>query len=180
MKVSVLGIVIILSIILVIIFGAYYIIYKKKINKSLQLNESTAHISMTPAESVGKILVIIGAVLVAISIISQLSGIASDVQQTYCQLRTEIQNLRCEVSDLQDQIEKQNSPLNSFEYSFGKVSSNDNTVETTFRCVPKSISEDTVITITLGEQVITLEAAGNGVFTATKQLPLFAEIGTEA
>ena len=123
---------------------------------------------------------IIGAVLVAISIISQLSGIASDVQQTYCQLRTEIQNLRCEVSDLQDQIEKQNSPLNSFEYSFGKVNSNDNTVETTFRCVPKSISEDTVITITLGEQVITLEAAGNGVFTATKQLPLFAEIGTEA
>ncbi|MCI5577955.1 MAG: hypothetical protein MR364_00440 [Oscillospiraceae bacterium] len=180
MKVSVLGIVIILSIILVIIFGVYYIIYKKKINKSLQLNESTAHISMTPAESVGKILVIIGAVLVAISIISQLSGIASDVQQTYCQLRTEIQNLRCEVSDLQDQIEKQNSPLNSFEYSFGKVNSNDNTVETTFRCVPKSIPEDTVITITLGEQVITLEAAGNGVFTATKQLPLFAEIGTEA
>lgn len=41
MKVSVLGIVIILSIILVIIFGVYYIIYKKKINKSLQLNEST-------------------------------------------------------------------------------------------------------------------------------------------
>ena len=46
--------------------------------------------------------------------------------------------------------------------------------------MPKSIFEDTVVTITLGEEVITLEAAGGGVFTATKQLPLFADMGLEA
>lgn len=179
MKISVLGIVIILSIILAIIFGVYFIIYKKKINKSLRLNESTAHISMLPAGSVGKLLVIIGAVLVAISILLQLSTIASDVRQTYFQLQTEIQNLSRQVNNLVEQLEQQNSPLTSFEYSFGKVNANDNTVETTLKCVPKSFSEDTVVTVFLGREAITLDKTDGSVFTATKQLPMFANMGAE-
>ena len=179
MKISVLGIVIILSIILAIIFGVYFIIYKRKINKSLQLNESTAHISMLPAESVGKLLVIIGAVLVAISILLQLSTIASDVRQTSFQLQTEIQNLSRQVNDLEEQLKQQNSPLTSFEYSFGMVNANDNTVETTLRCVPKSFSEDTAVTIFLGKEAITLDKTDGSVFTATKQLPMFANMGAE-
>ena len=70
---SILGSVIIfyiicLIVVAVIIFAVYSSIYKKKINKKLEQNESTAHVSMMPTESIGKIILIVGGVLFAISV----------------------------------------------------------------------------------------------------------------
>lgn len=172
-------ILIILTILLFIIFIVYFRMYKNKINKSLEQNESTAHISMVPAESIGRVLVIIGAVIFAISTMAQLSDIASDVQQTKYVLESEISNLTWQIDELEAKLEQQTSILNSFEYSLGKINVENNTVETTFRCVPKSTSEDTVVTVTLGDEVITLEANEGGVYTATKELPLFEDLGYE-
>ena len=165
-----------LLILLFIVFLVYFNIYKKRINKSIEHNESTAHISMISTESVGKIVVIIGAVYFAISTMNQLSDIASDIQQTKNELKSEIFDLNGKIYELQEQLGQQNSIFSSFEYSLGEINSENNTVETTLRCVPKVISEDTTVTVNLGNETVTLEAREGGVFTATKPLPLFADI----
>ena len=69
-------ILIVLLIVLSIAFLVYFNIYKKRINRSLEQNESTAHISMISTETVGRAVVIIGVVYFAISTMNQLSDIA--------------------------------------------------------------------------------------------------------
>ena len=172
-------ILIVLLILLSIVFLVYFNIYKKRINKSLERNESTAHISMISTESVGKIVVIIGVVYFAISTMNQLSNIAFDVAQTKNELKSEISNLNCQINELREQLEQQNSILSSFEYTLGEINSENNTVETTLKCVPKVIAEDTTVTVTLGNEAITLEERTGGIFTATKQLPLFEDMNGE-
>ena len=177
---NVLGIFIPILVLFVTIFLVYFIIYKKRINKRLEQDESTAHVSMISSGSVAKFLVIVVAVLFAISISKQISEVASDVQQTYLELENKIQSLSWQINELENELEQQDYPLTSFEYSFGEVNNKDNTVETVFRCVPKTFSEDTVVKIVIGEQTIILEASEDGIFTATKQFPLFAGISSEA
>lgn len=172
-------ILIVLLILLCIVFLVYFNIYKKRINKSLEHNESTAHISMISTESVGKIVVIIGAVYFAISTMNQLSDIAYDVDQTRNELKTEINRLNWQLEELEEQLEQQNSILSSFEYTLGEINSANNTVETTLKCVPKVVSEDTTVTVLLGGENITLEEKAGGVYTATKQLPLFDDMSGE-
>lgn len=169
-------ILIVLLILLCLVFLVYFNIYKKRINKSLERNESTAHISMISTESVGKIVVIIGVVYFAISAMNQLSNLASDMQQVKNELKSEISYLQNQINELQEQLEQQDSILSSFEYTLGDINSKNNTVETTLKCVPKAISEGTTVTVIVGNETITLEAREGGVYTATKQLPLFADM----
>lgn len=178
-QLTTLSLLIIILLLLLIIFIVYFIIYKKRINKSLEQNESMAHVPMASAESIGNILVKIGIVIYAISIIMNISSVASDVQQTRDELKAEIAKLNGEIRELESQFEQQNAILNSFEYSLGEINSVDNTVETTIRCVPKTVSEDTVVKVIFGDETITLEAEEGGIFTATKPLPLFVDIGYE-
>lgn len=172
-------ILIVLLIILLIAFLVYFNIYTKRINRSLEQNESAAHVSMISTGSVGKVVVIIGAVYFAISTMDQLSTIDSDVQQMKNELNAKISDLYWQISDLQEQLEQQNSILNSIEYSLGEVDSENHTVEVTIKCVPKMVSEDTTVVLVVGNESITLEANAGGIFSATKHLPLFVDMSGE-
>ncbi|MBR6646383.1 MAG: hypothetical protein IKL09_02570 [Clostridia bacterium] len=72
-------IIICLIFVALIIYKVYSNIYRKKINKKLEANESMAHVSMLPSESIGKVLVIIGLSIFTFSTISMLSDISSEL-----------------------------------------------------------------------------------------------------
>ena len=175
---SILGSVIIfyiicLIVIAVLIFAVYSSIYKKKINKKLKQNESTAHVSMMPTESIGKIILIVGGVIFVISVMSMLSTISANVQNTQNNLNNTIASLQCEIRELKDMVEEQNSEFITFECELGEIDNVNHTVNTMFRCIPKTSGEDTKIRITVGRDTITLEKKADGIFTGEKPLPMF-------
>lgn len=165
--------IIFLIVVAVIIFAVYSSIYKKKINKKLEQNESTAHVSMLPTESIGKIILIVGGVIFAISVMSMLSTISANVQNTQNNLNNTITSLQCEIRELKDMVEEQNSEFIMFECEIGEIDNANHTVNTMFRCIPKKSGEDTKIRITVGKDTITLEKNADGIFTGEKPLPMF-------
>ena len=165
--------IILLIVVAVIIFAVYSSIYKKKINKKLEQNESTAHVSMLPTESIGKIILIVGGVIFAISVMSMLSTISANVQNTQNNLNNTISSLQCEIRELKDMVEEQNSEFIMFECEIGEIDNANHTVNTMFRCIPKKSGEDTKIRITVGKDTITLEKNADGIFTGEKPLPMF-------
>ncbi len=166
-------IIVCLIVIALIVFVVYSSIYKKKINKKLEQNESTAHVSMMSTESIGKIILIVGGIIFAISVMSMLSTISANVQNTQNNLNNTITSLQCEISELKDMVEEQNSEFIMFECELGEIDNVNHTVNTMFRCIPKTSGEDTKIRITIGSNTITLEKNADGIFTGEKPLPMF-------
>lgn len=166
-------IIICLIFVALIIYKVYSNIYKKKINKKLEANESMAHVSMLPSESIGKVLVIIGLSIFTFSTISMLSDISSELHNNQNNINNTIINLQYEITDLKNQLKEQNSVFSEFDYEYGKVDTTNHTVDITFRCIPKTTGADTSVSITMGNENINLKKTADGRYTGTKAFPLF-------
>ncbi|MBO7253906.1 MAG: hypothetical protein J6V36_01230 [Clostridia bacterium] len=165
-----------LIIIALIIYAVYSSIYKKKINKRLESYESTAHVSMASTESFGKGILTIGAIVVSIVTIymhSNTSTKIDDMKKKLNQVYRSIDSLRYEISELQDQLNEQESAFLTFECELGEVDNVNHTVEVLFKCVPKMSGNDTLISVTIEKNTITLEKNNNGTYTGKMDLPLF-------
>ncbi len=165
-----------LIIIALIIFAVYSLIYKSKINKKLQNNESTAHVSMVSTASLGKGILTIGFIIVSISVISMLSELSSDIYNVQNNLNNKINSLMYEISALKNQLQEQASEFTMFESQLGKVDNVNHTVEAIFRCIPKTSGNDTSISVTIGKNSVILEKASDGIYSGKTDLPLFEAI----
>ncbi len=169
-----------LIIVALIIFAVYSLIYKSKINKKLQNNESTAHVSMASNASFGKTILTIGAIVVSVSVISMLSELSSDIYNVQNNLNNNLNNkinsLMYEISALKNQLQEQASEFTMFESQLGKVDNVNHTVEAIFRCIPKTSGSDTSISVTIGKNTVTLEKANDGIYSGKMDLPLFEYI----
>lgn len=166
-------IVICLILVALIIYKVYSNIYKKTINKKLEENESMAHVSMLPSESIGKVLVIIGLSIFAFSILSMLSDISSELHNNQNNINHTINNLQYEITDLKNQLKEQNSVFSEFDYEYGKVDTTNHTVDITFRCIPKTTGADTSVSFIIRNESINLEKSADGRYTGTMKLSVF-------
>lgn len=169
-----------LLITLVIVLLVYFVFYKRRINRILESKESTAHIPMASVESVGRVLGLIGAVLICISVFSNLSNIQNDLQMTNTQLTQQVSLLSQQISDLEYQLEQQESLITSFAYEVGTFDASSMTCDVTFTCAPKIYADDTVITLSVAGTEITLKKNGSGVFRATESFSIFEQFPENA
>lgn len=168
-------IIISLIVIALIIYAVYSSIYKKKINKKLEQNESTAHVSMVPVQTIGIIMLVMGVVVFAVLTISMLSNLTNEISYTNIsqqKLKAELSSMSGQLTQLSEQIEQQNSLFVNFEYHVGDVHSGDNTVELTFSCIPKTAGDDTIVTIIAGDSEFQLKRNKNGEFTGITRVNL--------
>lgn len=164
---------------LVIFFAVYFLVYKKRINKQLQ-NQSTAHISMFSLESVGTVILIIGAIVVSIFLffkLSELSDGLNNVKSNIKSTRHEINTLKEEIASLKDLLEEQSSALTLFEYEFGAIDNVNHTVEMHINCIPKTSGNDTTVFVSIGTYSAPLEKTSNGMYSGKIILPLFENLG---
>lgn len=168
-----------LGYIMIGIIGLFFIgylvysnVYQKKINKRLKRNESMTHISMVSAENVGKTLMLVGTIIIFILIMAKLSIIDSNIKTTNNNLISRINRLERQVEILLSEAEEGNSILNEFDLHFKGINTEDNTVETKITCIPKTVTENTSISVRIGEDTIAL-TRDDDVYTAVKNLPLF-------
>lgn len=165
-----------LIVIALIIYAVYSSIYKKKINKKLEQNESTAHVSMVPVQTIGIIMLVMGVVVFAVFTTSMLSNLTNEISYTNVsqqKLKAELSSMSDQLTQLREQIEQQNSLFVKYECHMGDVHSDDNTVELTFSCIPKTVGDDTIITIINGDSEYHLKRNKNGEFTGTTRVHLF-------
>lgn len=159
-----------------VVYAVYSKMYKKKINEKLERNESTAHVSMLPVQTIGIILFIAGVIIFSVTMITMLTNLTSisdDTNGLQQKMRAEISYLTEEIEMLNEKIDEQNSPFVYLAYSYGEVDSEKNTVDVTIDCVPKTAGEDTDITVTIGSTSVELTRSINGEFSGTKAFPLF-------
>lgn len=166
-------IIVCLIIIALIVYAVYSSVYKKRINKKLEKHESTAHVSMASTDSIGRIILIVGAVIFAISTLSMISTISAGVQNTQNNLNNTINSLRYEITDLKEQIKEQNSAFVNFIYEYGEVDTENHTVEVAFDCIPRTAGEDTSVVITMGNTSIELKKSFDGRYKGTGRFLIF-------
>lgn len=185
MKIAIFPIIMLLIIVIgIVIFLVYNSAYKKNINRALEANESTAHNPMTPSESIGKVVLIVGAIIFAISTISQLSSISNDLISFNNNLHVQIGDLYDRIDELEEkvvqmQIEAQ-SLVSSLEYKvLGNIDTQKHTADVYISCMAKEYTENTQISVKIGSSIIELENEG-GIFTGTGAVSLFENLPEEA
>lgn len=179
---SVLGLVALLVTIMIVVIGIvvfliYYSVYKRNINKALEGKTSAAHNPMIPVEIIGKAIMVICVIIFAINIMSQLSSISADISFTNSNLEIYIIGLHNRINELEEALEEMQTeaenPLSSLECEvLDKVDTQKHTVDVYISCAPKEYTENTEISIQIGNNVIGLKNT-NGLFTGTGAISIF-------
>ncbi len=158
----------------------YFFLYRIRVNRSLRENQSEAHVPMASIDSVGRVLTIVGAVLLCIALFTRLTNLHNDIDYLHASMDSEISALQNQIAELEDKIEEQNSLLSDFSYTVGNFDKEALTCDLTLTCAPKSFTDDTAITVTYGSRTIALTAADGGVFRGTERFGIFEALPEQA
>ena len=117
---------------------------------------------MIPVEIIGKAIMVICVIIFAINIMSQLSSISSDISFTNSNLEIYIIGLHNRINELEEALEEMQTeaenPLSSLECEvLDKVDTQKHTVDVYISCAPKEYTENTEISIQIGNNVIELK-----------------------
>jgi len=158
----------------------YFICYKRRINRALEGQESGAHMPMASMETVVKVVVVIGALVMYSSLSSKITALQNDLTNTRNELTNEIMVLNYELDELEEQLKKEASMVSECTYEFGEIDTKEHQVEVRFSVVPKSYSEDTKLSLDFRGETIALTNNGGGTFTGSKTFPIFEYVYEES
>lgn len=162
-----------IMIVLAVSFVIYYLIYSRRINNRLKNNESLAHNSMVPVDTVGKFFSIVACVLIIFILFGELNGLKSDIEGERVSLSSQIADLEWRISELQDQLTKQNSLVSEFDYTVVKFDPMTRMADLKMTCIPRSYSENTHISMINKGKKIEFVNDGEGRFTAQESFSVF-------
>ncbi len=158
--------------VLLVVLLLYFAFYKRRINRVLEEQHSTAHMPMASMEIVSRGLALVGAVLICIALFSRLTRIEDEILNVNNNLRNEISSLSGQISTLEAKLAQQDSLIADFRYETGSYDPDTQTCEVTFHCSPKSYTDNTGIWLNFGEYEILLEPDG-GEFSAAAEIGVF-------
>lgn len=154
----------------------YFVCYKRKINRALEGKESGAHMPMASMETVVKVVVVIGVIVMYSSLSSKLTNLENTLMNTRNNLSQEIDILNYEIEELQEQLKKEASFISEFSYTFGEIDTNEHQVEVLFCIVPKSYSAETELFINIWGKEVALTKNEDGIFSGSETFPVFEEM----
>ena len=164
---------IILPAIISIIFTIYFIIYKIRINKAIK-NDNTRHIPMPSVGSIGSTLVIMCLIIFMIVNYVKLSNIQDNINSLEQNFINKTSHLQGYIEMLEDEIESSNSIINSFEYEIEAFDLDNHTMDISFAVIPKNYSDNTTLTLTLDDNVITLTKSSANTFIGSLNIDFFS------
>lgn len=157
----------------------YFICYRSMINRKLKQQESEAHVPMASTESVFKVVVIIGVLVMYSSLNSKIVDLQEQLTDTRIELADEIAALRYDVYQLQESAKKEASMISGAYFEFGEVDTKEHTAEITFSVAPKSYREDTEVSVVFRGETIALTKTGGKSFTGSTIVPIFEDVYEE-
>lgn len=154
----------------------YFICYRIMINRKLKQQESEAHVPMASTESVFKIVVIIGVLVMYSSLNSKLMDLRSELRDTKSALSDKIYALQYELKEMKEAAKKEASMVSGIYYDFGEVDAKEHTAEIKFFVSPKSYSEETEVSVVFRGEKIPLTNDKGGRFTGSTIVSIFEDV----
>ncbi|MBQ8799049.1 MAG: hypothetical protein IJZ55_05730 [Lachnospiraceae bacterium] len=154
----------------------YFICYRIMINRKLKQQESEAHVPMASTESVFKIVVIIGVLVIYSSLNSKLVDLRSELRDTKSALSDKIYALQYELYEMKEAAKKEASLISGAYYEFGELDAKEHTAELQFFVTPKSYSEGTEVSVVFRGETIPLTHERGGRFTGSTIVSIFEDV----
>lgn len=157
----------------------YFFVYKWYVNAALK-GERKGRLRMPSIYQV--IIVILTAAGVAglISMsakITELEDQVSNLAYRVSSLNQDINRMYTELLDRQEQME---SLVNSIDWKYGAYDAGHQTADIIFAVVPKNVSNQAELTLSLGGAQTTLTEDGTGAYTGTISVSIFEDMGDAA
>lgn len=123
-----------------------------------------------------RILIIILAVALAVCFFS-VNSLKTELDNSRNNFNSQIQNLRNEIdsiySDVDEMLKEKASLLTSFDYSYGELDAKNMKVPVSVKITPKTVNEDTSLTLSFGNKSIAMVKGEGTEFTADFLSDLF-------
>lgn len=153
----------------------YYICYKAAINRKLRAEESEAHVPMASMESVTKVVVVLGVLVIYCSLNSKIMNLQKEQQNTTNRLYDEIRELRYELEEMRQDMKREASMISSVFYDFDEIEPEEQRVRMNFLVVPKSYGAETELTLQYRGEKIVFTNNDDGTFSGSAVFPMFEE-----
>lgn len=153
----------------------YFLCYKAWINRKLQREESGAHVPMASTETVFKVVLIIGVLVLFWSLHTKINRLQDELYSVESNLIHGINILQSDLLQMKAEAKQAASLINDVTYTFGEIDAKEHTVEMQFRIVPKAYSADTKMSINIMGKSVSLTNNGDGSFTGSERFPMFED-----
>ena len=171
---------IIIAVILVIataIGGFAVLLYRKRINKALAEEKSTAHTKLpAPADTLGGIykIVILGLIIWICISMAKLSSIQNEINDLKSLTVSNSYSVSGTVEALKEEMLKANSKVNSYTSTCSDINTSDNTCMVKHTVRLKSFADNTEVTFVFADgREVKMEKTGEGRYEANIKTDLF-------
>lgn len=122
------------------------------------------------------IIVMVGLLMFCLAKINDMSDEIATLQNTISNYQHQISNMNSNIdsiyNNVDEMLKKEASLLSSVDYTLGELDTENHTVPVTVKLTPKSLTDDTQMTMNVDGQTISFERNGNE-FTATFSVGMF-------
>lgn len=108
------------------------------------------------------------------SLVYEINSLRSSYANTVSQLQSQIANIS---SNIEDSLRKQASLIEAFSYEYGAVDYETHTVPVTVTVIPKTVTAETAVSLSLGDENVPLARVSDAAFRATLAVDLFEGYG---
>ena len=158
-------------------FG-YYKYYKIKVNKALEAGTDAEGAGLEPA-SFTKTALIIVLIIILIIMLFRISSLRTQLANMENKLNNVQQQVYAEqniLNDISKKLDQQASMIEDYSVSYGQFDAKTHSAEILFTITPKQASENSMLTLTVGKQMVILQKSAMGSYTGKLRMDIFADI----
>lgn len=108
------------------------------------------------------------------SLVYEVNSLRSSYARSVSQLQSQIAGIS---SNIEDSLRKQASLIEDFSYEYGAVNYETHTVPVTITVIPKTVTAETAVSLSFGDENVPLARVGDVIFRTTLAVDLFEEYG---
>lgn len=155
----------------------YYIYYKNKINRALENGEDAESAGLEPASFTKTALIAVLMIILIIMLfrISSLRSQLTDMENKLNNVQQQVYAEQNILNDISKKLDQQASIIEDYSVSYGKFDAKTHSAEILFTVTPKQASEDSMLTVTAGKQMVILQKSALGSYTGKLRMDIFAE-----
>ncbi len=154
----------------------YFLIYRSRINRSLQDGEGGAGPEPANVTRSGFIVVLIIALILMFLRIGGLSSQITVMNNTLQRQYDDIRTLERYIVELKESVNKANSSILDNDFEIISFSEKDNTAEIFFSVTPAEAKEDTKVSVVAGDKTVSLARTEKGTFEGTMKADIFGSL----
>lgn len=155
----------------------YVFVYKRHLNAALN-GEQRKRRRMPPLYQVAVVILAVICAVAMLHMSAQITALNNQVANLTNSVNMLQQDVQSMYADLSYRLEQQGSLVSSIACDYGDYDAERQTAELIFAVVPKSVSDQMQVTLSVGGAQTALTQSGAGIYTGTLSVGIFEDGGT--